>query len=290
MAYCNLHEELLRNDWYLSLKPSQALAWIHLLVLAARDQGLIRLSSTRRLAAACHVTEDALKALLTVAGHRLTITREGYYQITDWLQWNKPRDISRDRVRTYREKKRATSPLQTDFSNANVTKKEKKRGRKEEEDSHTTFQSPEKEEWNKLCSEIKILNKDTISRIGSAQIAKLETRRKEPDFDFTAICSAIRAATQLHNPSGKGWVVSFDWLIDSEPHYQSILRQGRIARDHPSSNGQQQSIQPASAAKLQYEIDAEEEANLVKSGKMDISDATPQLRGLINSIINKGKA
>ena len=152
------------------------------------------------------------------------------------------------------------------------------------------FVSTEKTEWNKLCAEIKILNKDTISKIGADRKKKLETRRSEPDFDFAAICNAIRACPQLQGQSTKGWVVSFDWLIDSEPHYQSILRQGRIARDHPSSNGQKQSIQPASAAKLQYEIDAEEEANLVKSGKMDISDATPQLRGLINSIINKGKA
>jgi hypothetical protein len=232
MAYCNLHDDILDNDWYMSLPDNQKVVWIHLMALASKEQGTIRLTSIRLLAGRIGVTQHSLRCLIASAQHRLSIEAGVSITFTDWSQWNVKRDISKDRVRSYREKKRVTKPLRNDQCNGHVTlteeEEEKNRVRKDKVEESNTVSSPFhlnfKTEWNKLSSDYPILPK--IARIGTDLEKHLTAREKDkdPPFDPVQVCDAIRKLCRAGRfPSSKGWKPAAKWITDNNVNYTSIL-------------------------------------------------------------------
>jgi hypothetical protein len=250
MSYCNLHDDILSNEWFITLTPTHGVIWIHLCVLAASDQGHIPLKNISLIAKKIGARTQDLKRFIPIAGRRLTIscTRadaelllscghadpelDGSWYITDWFQWNKPRDISRDRVRTYRQKKKTCNALHdVTVTECNTQEEEEEKNkRKKREDNplppkgeSKLFQRISKFEldWNTTLIPLGIKKADLTSETEAAK-KRRKNFEKHLKLGFDPdLCIARAAKSELcQGKTGLAWKITDDWLFQTKPGNQ----------------------------------------------------------------------
>lgn len=105
----------------------------------------------------------------------------------------------------------------------------------ENENPIPPFQNSEIEIWNQLCQKHDFL--ETVQKMTSTKNDKLEVRRKEKLFDWTAICEAVDVlCTAGRFPTAKGFSPQFKWLIYNEDNYLNILSQAKVATKSTSTD------------------------------------------------------
>jgi len=85
----------------------------------------------------------------------------------------------------------------------------------------TTTITPTTEAWNQFCDNHPELVK--VRSVSDKRERKLKERIRESEFDFTSILTAIEEQPFLLGDNDRNWIVSFDWIIDSDHNYIKIL-------------------------------------------------------------------
>lgn len=134
MAYANLHDRLLDNEWYMKLPDSLARTWVHLIAYAAKEDGEILSTDIDFIASKIGRKPSSLRMLLDKSEGRI-FSDGNSLKIRDWRQWNKERDSSKDRVRAYRNRKRVTGALRNgDVTHSLREEEDKRREEKSRQD------------------------------------------------------------------------------------------------------------------------------------------------------------
>lgn len=62
-------------------------------------------------------------------------------------------------------------------------------------------------------------------RVTDHRRKKLETRVREPGFDFVAVLQAIKKSPFLQGKNDRGWKVDFEFIVNSEENYTKIVEE-----------------------------------------------------------------
>lgn len=224
-----LHQSILDNEWFISLTDSQARTFLHLLAYATPTDGHIMTKSLALISRRTCRDVRSIRSLLAQSEGRIIETETGFY-ITDWLQYNKPRDVSTDRVRKYREMKRVTETNGNMLHETPVTphEKKKRRVREDEENTPTPFVSI----WNEEAPKLGLAK--ILTPISPKRESAVKARSREPNFDLVQIFKKIEASDFLRGQNSRNWKADFDFVFLSSTNYHKIL-EGKY--DSPPDNG-----------------------------------------------------
>jgi len=90
-------------------------------------------------------------------------------------------------------------------------------------DRKPEFVEPYIDLWNMFALTQRLIKQPI--RITDHRRKKLETRVREPGFDFVATLAAIKKSDFLRGKNDRGWTVDFEFIIHSEENYTKILEE-----------------------------------------------------------------
>jgi hypothetical protein len=238
------------------LDPAERSVWIDLLTLAAKDDGFIRANvdtpyPETQLAGMLVVPLDLLhrtiEKCLTPTIGKLILLENGTLYVVNWKEYQ-----FTSRYRRMIDSEPPVPPRETSTDKSSSAKTEEHFRSSERIEQNRTEQNIIKQKieevvtlWNKFARRIGIPWIRDIEK-GSTRERHLLVRLNDPKWDLPKIIEAIEAQPFLTGDNDRGWLVSFDWILNSS-NYSKILegvytkvRRGDAARrapDDPRTGG-----------------------------------------------------
>lgn len=219
-----------KDDWFLSLSNDYRMIWLYMLDNCSHAGILKKSFGLMNYCCNTKVTEqeffEVFKDRVKDCGNYYFIAKFIIFQYND-LTSNKPVVVS---VRKELERLNIEGMITEPLSNDCLTIKDKSKSIDKDID-HTTnkniyavFEEAIFTMWNVFCDEYPVLSK--IKEISGKRRDKIKKRFEVASFrDFEQIIDHIKKQDFLLGKNDRGWVASFDWLIENDTNYIKVLEE-----------------------------------------------------------------